>query len=90
MRLSTYTHDEVVSSIKHGGGATTRLRLTPQPSRFSYPCMVYSLTLAQVVTTDQLGIILLLSCRSQGETTLCETTVKNVVTECLVVEDGHI
>lgn len=52
--------------------------------------MVYSLTLAQVVTTDQLGIILLLSCRSQGETTLCETTVKNVVTECLVVEDGHI
>ena len=42
--------------------------------------MVYSLTLAQVVATDQLGIILLLSCRSQGETTLCETTVKNVVT----------
>ena len=73
-----------------GGGATTRLRLTPQPSRFSYPCMVYSLTLAQVVTTDQLGIILLLSCRSQGETTLCETTVKNVVTERLVVEDGRI
>ena len=75
VRLSTYTHDDVVSARQPGLCSLLNLYIFIQ---------IY------LVATDQWGTILLLSCRSQGETTLCETTVKNVVTECLVVEDGRI